>query len=887
MSSLGWSGWYALSSIVISGISTLLGNCANAQITSDGSLPTNSSIQQQDNTFNISGGTQTGTNLFHSFKEFSVPSGNTAFFDNAANIQNIISRVTGNSISNIDGLITAKGTANLFLINPNGIIFGQNAQLNIGGSFLASTASAVKFADNLEFSATNPQPTTLLSINVPIGLQYGGNPGSILNQSQAFDSSGEFVGFQVKPEKTLALVGGDVVIEGGFLTAPSGRIELGSVGGNSFVSLTPDDTGYTLGYQDVKNFENTSLIQGAYVTTAGNSGGSIQVQSANLTLKDGSQVSAITLGKGMGMGLTVNATFSVQLLGTSADGQYSSGLFTSSEPNATGNAGDLTISTRDLLIQDGARISSTTYGAGKGGNLSVTADSVQVIGVSADGQVGSSLFASSGFGSTGDVGNITINSRNLLTRDGAQIVARTLGIGKGGNLSVTADSVQLIGSFGRYPSGLFTSSIRNILEDTGDTGNLTINTRDLLIRDGAQVSASTFGAGKGGNLFVAADSVQVIGISADGLNASGLFASSNLGATGDAGNLTINTRDLLIRDGAQISTSTFGLGKGGNLFITADSVQVIGTSADGQLASGLFASTGGKGAAGDLTINAGGLLIRDRAQATVESLGEGTAGNIDITAKSVRLNDGHITAQTLFGDGGNLNFNIADLLLMRDGSKISTDAGTAGQGGDGGNITINTPNGFIAAVPNENSDITANAYTGRGGRVNIQAFGVYGIEPRQNPTNLSDITASSELGVEGTIELNTPDIDPNSGLVELPIVAVDTQIAQGCYSPSYAQNSFIITGRGGLPPNPREAFTANTVRPEWATLGPSNDINSQQTIKKNPPIPTPPAQIVEATGWGTNTKGEIVLTANASTGTPHKNWQQSPVTCSSAKSASN
>ncbi len=173
-----------------------------------------------------------------------------------------------------------------------------------------------------------------------------------------------------------------------------------------------------------------------------------------------------------------------------------------------------------------------------------------------------------------------------------------------------------------------------------------------------------------------------------------------------------------------------------------------------------------------------------------------------------------------------------------------------------------------------NSDITANAFTGIGGRVNIKANGIYGIEFRESPTLLSDITASSEFGTQGTVELNTPDIDPNSGLVALPTVAVDAQIAQGCYSPGYAQNSFIITGRGGLPPNPREAFSSNIVRPEWATLGPSNDINSQQTIKENPPIPTPPAPIVEATGWGTNAKGEIVLTANASTGTPHKNWQQ-------------
>jgi filamentous hemagglutinin family protein len=127
---------------------------STAQIIPDSTLPISSTIRQQDNTQFIEGGTRTGSNLFHSFSEFSVPSNSTALFNNSLEIQNILARVTGNARSNIDGLIKASGKANLFLMNPNGIIFGQNARLEIGGSFVAIGADRMIVGDGSEFSSS-------------------------------------------------------------------------------------------------------------------------------------------------------------------------------------------------------------------------------------------------------------------------------------------------------------------------------------------------------------------------------------------------------------------------------------------------------------------------------------------------------------------------------------------------------------------------------------------------------------------------------------------------------------------------------------------------------------------------------------------------------------
>jgi filamentous hemagglutinin family protein len=665
-------------------------NSASAQITPDGTLPNNSIATPSGNTRIIEGGTQAGGNLFHSFQEFSVPTGGTAFFNNALDIQNIISRVTGKSVSNINGLIRANGAANLFLINPNGIIFGRNASLKIGGSFVASTASSLKFADGFEFSATAAQSAPLLTINVPIGLQFGTNPGKIQVQGdgQGIRSTAELIdttsGLRVQPNQTLALVGGDVSLEGATLKTAGGRIELGSVGDNSLVSLTLINKGFSLGYDTVQNFGNIQLSQQAAVDASGAGGGDIQVTGRRITLTNGSQIEASTLGAERGGAIVVNATELVEVIGIPANGQFLSGLFAYAYPSAIGDAGELRINTSELLIQDGAEVSASTFGGGKGGNLNINAkDSVQVIG--------SNILTSSGSRATGDAGNLTINTRQLrVQEDGAEITTATFSEGKAGSLTVNAtDSVQIVGN-----AGLYTSAARG---SKGDAGDLTINTRELLVKNGAIITASTLGPGKGGNLTVnATDSVQVIVESADG-RASRLSAQAD--ATGDAGNLMINTRQLLVQDGAQVSASTNGAGKGGNLTVNAtDSVQVIGESADGRVPSSL--STGSArnatGDAGNLMINTRQLLVRG-AQVSTRTNGAGKGGNLTVNAtNSVQVigssGDGRFpsnlstgASSNATGTGGDLTISTREL-LVRDGAQVSSGTDGAGKGG---NLTVN------------------------------------------------------------------------------------------------------------------------------------------------------------------------------------------------------
>jgi filamentous hemagglutinin family protein len=897
-----------------------------AQIVPDATLPLNSTVTPGGTTFTIEGGTEADRNLFHSFREFSVPTGGTAFFNNANTIQNIFTRVTGGSISNIDGLIRTNSTVNLFLLNPNGIIFGPNASLNIGGSFLGTTANSINFADGTSFSATNPETTPLLTISIPTSLQFGPNPGQIVNQSvavSAFEDSGQGnkqpVGLEVSPGQTLGLVGGDVVLPGGFLTAPGGRIELGSVGANSLVSLTFNDSGFALGYAGVQNFQDIQLSQGAAVNASddkdasGEGGGTIQVQGRRVVLTEnsgiisqtfgsqdggtvsiqaaqfiaegGGYVDTTTYGSGRGGNLSVTATDSIELSGTNSDGTVPSGFFAQVDvPKgqtlpATGNAGDLTIATGRLILREGAQVGSNTFSEGSGGRLTVTASqSVEVIGRSVNSQAPSALLTQAEPGSSGNSQDLTISTRELILRDGGEISSSTIGAGNAGNILIQASEQLII----QDRAGVSALTVGN-----GRGGNISIETERLIAQNGGQILAKTQGSGQAGTLTVnARESVELTGTGIEGFP-SGLFTQSTGIETdsdaGNADNLTVTTRQLTVRDGAAISADTFAGGKGGSLTVNAsESIEVTGTSgivpaevsplvrADGRLPSRLTAVTTGSGEAGSVTINTGLLRVRDGASVAVDgSRGTGSAGNLEVTASDIRLDRGTITAETRSGDFGNVNLQVSNFLQMRNNSNITV---TAIGDARGGNVKIDTR----ALIAGTNSDITANAVSSEAGRVEITApEGLFGTRSRRegNPgSNLtSDITATSLAGpqLDGEVLLNTPDVDPTQGVVQLPdTIANPDAIAQICpgQRQSGTDKTFTRIGRG-LPANPAETLSNGS-----AAVGLADAVApvEQRTRTAAPQQARPtPAPIVSAQGWAVNRKGEVIFTANPAAVTLH------------------
>ena len=799
-----------LSTLTTGFLSSALVLPAIAQVTSDST--TNTIVNPNGNNFIILNGIEKGNNLFHSFSNFSVPTGGSASFDliNTPNITTIFSRVTGGNISNIDGLIRRLNSTNpvsLFLINPAGIVFGENARLDIGGSFVGTTANSIKFSDGIEFSAQSPLSNPLLTINIPIGLQMGSNPGAISVQGTGHHlaqpsfyypiiQQNTPTGLGVRPGNTLALIGGAIALEGGILLAPSGHIELGSFSSGS-VGINTRFPQWNFNYANVQQFADIHLSQQALVDASGAPAGSVHLQGRNISLLEGSVARLQNLG-GAALGdLVINANGLLEMRQVGTYG-FPNNLL-SAENLGTGTGSNLMVSAQQLQLQDGGVITTKTFSAGAGGNITIKVlDSIDLDGWSAiDPTVATAIGAATLADGAG--GNLTITSNQSRITNGASILNLTAGTGLGGNMTVNvAKSLEIRGE---NPIIFRASQVVNTTLSQGNGGNLTLTAPQVSIRDGADITTSTLAAGNGGNLTIAAsDNIEVNGIG---------FASgvrSQIGARAD-----------LLPD---VLRQAYGLPP----FPTGNS--------------------------GVLVLNTARLEVSDRAIVGVDNQGGGNAGNLQINADRVILNhQGMITAATQSGKGGNITLNLKELLSLRHNSAITT---TAKGTGNGGNTSINAP----VIVGLENSDIIANAFNGNGGNINITTQGIFGLKYRDRLTPENDITASSQFGVNGTVDINNFGVDPSSGLVELPVNLTDSsqQIATGCSNTN--GSSFVATGRGGVPQNPNQQVTSDRT---WSDI---RDISAyRKTQKVQAQMPQSPEVLVQATSWRRNAQGKIELIA--------------------------
>ncbi len=901
---------------------------AMAQVNPDGT--TSTTVENDGSNFTINDGDIAGDNLFHSFQDFSVPNGGSAIFNNSDSITNIFSRVTGGNISNINGLIGANGTANLFLINPAGILLGENASLSIGGSFYGTTADSILFEDG-EFQAFDGDNPPLLTVNAPIGLNFRNEPADIGLQG---------TNITLQPTQTLAFIGGNIDLQGAGLGSSQGQILLGGL--NEAGTVTLDEN---LNFAVPENINRGNIsINSALINAISDRGGTISFQGKNITVANSSIFTGIFTNLGTieseGGIIEFDATESLTLTDNSRIDASNFGA---------GNAGNIVIDARDSVTIDNQTelLVVSASGQGRAGNVNITTNIFELNDATESLPTNSSRINAGNFG-TGNAGNIVIDARDSVTIDNKTglFVGSTSGQGRAGNIDITTDLLEInnqsrisaiaraagdAGDINIEARSISLNNIGLIRNDTlgvGNAGNINIQTQSLAVNDGSGILSTTEGEGNAGNIQVnASNSVTVSGVapvkefvtpnnnSFPGGFSSGLLSSSEAGASGSGGTVSVTTDKLSISDGAVLSGRTKSAAPGGNIIVNADTIDLSG---GGQILTAAF----DEGNAGNITLNVADSInisgsdptfftrreqvielanqintgqLNDLEQAidpvsaesgifaSTGSDSTGSAGSISIAGSNSELpelslaNNGRIAVDSRGqGNGGNIFIQGSSLDLNNAAISAETPQGTGGNidldiennltlreeslisaaatnDADGGNIQIDSE--FLVALPNGNSDIIATAQQGDGGRINITAEALFGIEERPLNPITNDINASSRFGLDGNISIFSPDVntvEPDSELSENLVKETQT-VTEACRNRNLAGTSGLTIIR-----------ESNVLTEPGSPLDSDNIIASDRanpTSTTPQPVETARGKIQPARGAIINDSGEVVLTA--------------------------
>jgi filamentous hemagglutinin family protein len=705
-------------------------------------------------------GTQRGANLFHSFRTFNIFSGESLYFTPAGAsgaISNVISRVTGGGSSTVNGVLgsTISG-ANVYLLNPNGIVFGPSAQLDVRGSFYASTANYLMLADGGRFDATTPG-NTVLTVAAPAAFGFLGPPpaGITLNGS----------GLVVPSGRTLGLIGGDLTLRNGaFAFAPSGTAHLVSAGSAGEAAFT----GHAFDVRSFGALGNISLSGGSIVDVSepiGETGGAgaIYLRGGRLVLDGGRLYAQTEIADGRVVDIAVSGD--IRLANASEIDTKSFGA---------GRAANIRVESGGTMSVDGSTITSETLSDGDAGSLRIDAARLEVTDASRIASAGGDP------GFIGRGGDITITTPGTMLLDNSTITAEAFGIGDAGNILIDAGNVRLMnlarinssGSLGGGRGGSITitapgtvavngSTIASEATGSGDAGAIAVSAGEFKLTAFAEISSSSSGAGRGGDISISAAGTASVNASTISSDASG---------AGDAGNIQINSATLEITNFAALNSSgSFGTGRGGNITINAGTFSLTGLAE-------INSSSFGSGRGGNVAITTAGTMLMDGSTITAEAFAGGNAGNVLISAGNARLiNSAEIDSSGSLGAGGGGNITIATAgRMLMDASTITSEAFGSG---DAGNILISAGDVKLANFSDINSSGSFGA--GRGGDITIRTPGTmlmnrsaisseaFGIGDAGNVsisagdvrlTNFAEINSSGSAGVGrgGDVTLSTP-----------------------------------------------------------------------------------------------------------------------------------
>lgn len=638
----------------------------------------------------IEGGATRGDNLFHSFLEFNVPLGSSAHFMPSSTVSNIFGRVIDGSPSAVQGVLGVVGDANLFLMNPSGIVFGPESRLDVQGSFVATTATGIQFGTQGQFEAVSSQPPDILTINPSTFLFSQATPASITNQSIAsnLQNSTFTDGLRVADGHSLLLVGGDILLPQGQLRAPGGVVELAGLSEPGNVEVNKEGDLWTLNIPSELVRADVLMTESAVIDVSANSGGSATIHANNISILGGSQVctgvgtngtcggieSIYETPANMTGDIVLNATNSVVLSDKGTTISNDNAL----EVESDQEIGNIVISANEAFFGNESQINSR-----RGTPLEI------------------------------DTGDILVNANSIFIENGSDLENvidpnsfRSNSL-QGGDTELVATDFILVSD----------ASVANTVVGKSQGGDILFQADNILFEDTEISTSTSFGAGTSGDVHLIADESII-------LTRSEVDVANAFGSAGVAGDIVVRAPELSLFESslnAEIDTG----GIAGDIEVQIDGMvflfdsEITSTNGNGQITGGV---------AGDVFLRAGSLVLTEDSLISASTVGkeddtEGLAGEIRlIVDDTISLSNSEILSQSRDSDelgrdrGGQIILDAAALILT-EASEISVSTESAARAGD---ITIRTEDFILLEEGSVISNVVAPEATGSGGNITIQ-----------------------------------------------------------------------------------------------------------------------------------------------------------------------